>query len=267
MRLRVASTLGVLRARAASAHEAAEFEDLLAQLARDPRRGAHALARALRQRRKALDREAKRFEALLVRGCALRAAGARAVAGVDEAGMGPLAGPVVAAAVVLPERPDLPGLDDSKRLAPRTRARLAEAIRKQALAFSLAEVWPAEIDRINIYHAGLEAMRRVMAGLFAAAPHLAVDHVLVDARTIPGLRVPQTPLIHGDALDASIAAASILAKTHRDALMEAQEALHPGYGFATHKGYGTPEHLAALRRLGPCPIHRRSFAPVAAAAR
>ena len=267
MSARGESTLAALRVRAASAQEAAELACLLAELARDPRSGARALAGALRRRRRALAFETRRFEKLLARSRALRAAGARAVAGVDEAGMGPLAGPVVAAAVVLPEHPALSGLDDSKRLAPSTRARLAEAIRRQALAFSLAEVWPPEIDRINIYRAGLEAMRRGVAGLFAAAPRLAVDHVLVDARTIPGLVVPQTPLVHGDALDASIAAASILAKTHRDALMEAQERLHPGYGFARHKGYATAQHLAALKRLGPCPIHRRSFAPVAAAAR
>jgi ribonuclease HII len=261
------STLAALRARAASAREAAELQDLLTELGRDPRSGARALARVLRRRRRALLREARRFEQLLARSRALRASGARAVAGVDEVGMGPLAGPVVAAAVVLPEHPELHGLDDSKRLAPGARARLAEAIRGQALAFSVAEVWPAEIDRINIYRAGLEAMRRVMAALFAASPRVSVDHVLVDARTIPGLAVPQTPLVHGDALDASIAAASILAKTHRDTLMEQQDTLHPGYGFATHKGYATTQHLAALRRLGPCAIHRRSFAPVAAAAR
>jgi ribonuclease HII len=262
-----ASTLAALRARAASAHETEELRGLLAELARDPRCGARALAGILRRRRAALVRDARRLERLLVRSRALRAAGARAVAGVDEAGMGPLAGPVVAAAVVLPERPELPGLDDSKRLTPHARARLAEAIRRQALAFSVAEVWPAEIDQINIYRAGLEAMRRGVAALCAAAPRLPVDHVLVDARTIPGLALPQTPLVHGDALDASIAAASILAKTHRDALMELQDTLHPGYGFATHKGYATIQHLAALRRLGPCAIHRRSFAPVAAAAR
>jgi ribonuclease HII len=261
------STLAALRARAASAREAAELQGLLAELARDPRAGARLLARVLRQRRKALAREACRLERLLARSRALRAAGARAVAGVDEVGMGPLAGPVVAAAVVLPERPELHGLDDSKRLAPEVRARLAEAIRRQAVAYALAEVWPEEIDRINIYRAGLEAMRRTMAALFAGSPEVPVDHVLVDARTIPGLAVPQTPLVHGDALDASIAAASILAKTHRDALMAYQDTLHPGYGFATHKGYATAAHLAALRRLGPCAIHRRSFAPVAAAAR
>jgi ribonuclease HII len=239
----------------------------LAELTRDPRSGARVLARTLRRRREALARETRRLESLFARSRALRAAGARSVAGVDEVGMGPLAGPVVAAAVVLPEHPDLRGLNDSKRLAPRAREKLAEAIRRDALAFSVVEVWPAEIDRINIYRAGLEAMRRVVAALFASAPSLAVDHVLVDARTIPGLSVPQTSLIHGDSLDASIAAASILAKTHRDALMEDQERVHPGYGFARHKGYATAQHLAALRRLGPCPIHRRSFAPVAAAAR
>ncbi|HYB13605.1 MAG TPA: ribonuclease HII [Myxococcota bacterium] len=267
MRARVKATLATLNRRAALAHELPELETLLAELFRDARCGARTLARTLRQRKRRLAKETGHLEQLLARAQALRAAGARAVAGVDEAGMGPLAGPVVAAAVVLPERPHLRGLDDSKRLAPCTRARLAEAIRRQALGFCLAEVWPEEIDRMNIYRAGLEAMRRVVAGLFALAPRLAVDHVLVDARTIPGLAVPQTRLIHGDALDASIAAASILAKTHRDALMEAQEALHPGYGFAAHKGYATAQHLAALRRLGPCPIHRRSFAPVAAVAR
>jgi len=267
VRTRGAATLSALRSRAALAQVAADFEELLAELARDRRRGARALARGLRRRQCALAKQSQRFEQLLVHARALRAAGARVIAGVDEAGMGPLAGPVVAAAVVLPERPQLNGLDDSKCLAPRARARLAEAIRAQAVAFALAEVWPDEIDRINIYRAGLEAMRRVVAGLFAAAPGVEVDHVLVDARTIPGLSVPQTSLVHGDALDASIAAASILAKTHRDALMEAQDGLHPGYGFATHKGYATARHLSALRRLGPCPIHRRSFAPVAAAAR
>src|SRR5690606_14347445 len=169
------------------------------------------------------------------------------VAGVDEVGMGPLAGPVVAAAVVLPDRVELPGLDDSKRLLRGERERLAAAIRGQALAIAIGEVWPAELDRLNVYRAGLEAMRRAVAAL-APAP----EHLLVDARTVPGTAVPQTPIVQGDARDGSIAAASIVAKVHRDAIMRRLEDEHPGYGFARHMGYATREHLAALRRLGPC---------------
>jgi ribonuclease HII len=164
---------------------------------------------------------------------------------------------VVAAAVVLPERVALPGLDDSKRLAPELRERLAAEIRAQALALALAEVWPDEIDRRNVYRAGLEAMRRAVLAL-----PLAPDHVLVDARTIPGIAAEQTPLVGGDARDGSIAAASVVAKVHRDAIMVRLDGEFPGYGFAEHKGYATASHLAALRRRGPCPVHRRSFAPV-----
>jgi ribonuclease HII len=171
--------------------------------------------------------------------------------------MGPLAGPVVAAAVVLPERVALRGLDDSKRVPAPERERLAAAIRDQALALAIGEVWPDEIRRLNVYRAGLEAMRRAVLAL-GTPP----DHVLVDARTIPGIEAPQTPLVGGDARDGSIAAASIVAKVYRDALMVRLDADFPGYGFAEHKGYATASHLAALRRSGPCPLHRRSFAPV-----
>jgi ribonuclease HII len=190
----------------------------------------------------------------------LFAAGARRVAGVDEVGMGPLAGPVVAAAVVLPAAVDLPGLDDSKRLAPAVRERLAARIRQQALGVGLGIVEPEEVDRINVYRAGLEAMRRAVLAL-APAP----DHLLVDARTIPRLACAQTPIVGGDALDGSIAAASIVAKVARDAIMRHLDDRHPGWDLARHMGYPTPQHLAALRRLGPSPVHRRSFAPVARA--
>lgn len=234
---------------------------LLARLARalaaDPREGARALAGLAERRLDEARRERRRLAALFARRRALLRAGAQAVAGVDEVGMGPLAGPVVAAAVVLPARVHLRGLDDSKRLAAPVRERLAEAIHASALAVAVAELWPDEIDRRNIYRAGLEAMRRAVAAL-AVAP----DHVLVDARTIPDIAMPQTPLVGGDALDGSIAAASIVAKVHRDALMRRLDAEYPGYGFAQHKGYATASHLAALRRRGPCPVHRRSFAPV-----
>jgi ribonuclease HII len=179
------------------------------------------------------------------------------VAGVDEVGVGPLAGPVVAAAVVLPPRVSLPGLDDSKQLTREDRERLDVEIRAQALAVSVAEASIEEIDRLNILRASLLAMLRAVRGL-GVAP----DHVLVDARTIPDLAVPQTAVVDGDARDGSIAAASIVAKVHRDALMRRLDAALPGYGFAQHKGYATREHLAALARLGPSPQHRRSFAPV-----
>jgi ribonuclease HII len=184
----------------------------------------------------------------------LWAAGHRRIAGVDEVGRGPLAGPVVAAAVVL--RPDafMPGLDDSKRLTPRQREGLAAAVRAQAQAWCIAEVDVEEIDRINIARAAFLAMRRALAGL-----GVAVDHVLVDGFRIPGYGGGQTAIVGGDHLSNSIAAASVLAKVHRDERMRAWDRVWPGYGFARHKGYATPEHLAALERLGPCPLHRRSF--------
>jgi ribonuclease HII len=168
--------------------------------------------------------------------------------------MGPLAGPVVAAAVVFPPGLGLSGVDDSKRLTAAQRERLALDIRGVALAFAVAEVAPAEIDALNVYRAGLEAMRRAVLRLEPSP-----DLVLVDARQIPGLAVPQETLVKGDARCHAIAAASILAKTRRDALMVELDARYPGYGFAEHKGYATAVHRAALKRLGPTPIHRRSF--------
>jgi ribonuclease HII len=227
-------------------------------LERDARRGARSLAETLAKRREARRREIRRVARLFARRRQLIAAGARHVAGVDEVGVGPLAGPVVAAAVVLPARVALPGLDDSKRLTAAQRETLDIAIREQAIDVCVAEVTAAEVDRVNILRATLEAMRRAVFGL-STSP----DHVLVDARTIPGVAAPQTPLIGGDGRDGSIAAASIVAKVFRDARMRELDARHPGYGFAQHKGYGTREHLRALEELGPCSEHRRSFAPVA----
>ncbi len=230
----------------------------LSALRNDPRRGAGRLADGI-ERRLARERaEQKRLAGLLGRRRRLMAEGARAVAGVDEVGVGPLAGPVVAAAVILADPIELPGLDDSKRLSPTARERLDRAIRSQARAVSLGEVPAADVDRLNPRGASLEAMRLAVVGL-----SLFPDHVLVDARTIPDISAPQTPLIHGDAIDALIAAASIVAKVYRDALMRDYDRRYPGYGFDEHKGYGTQRHLVALRRLGPSPIHRRSFAPVA----
>lgn len=184
--------------------------------------------------------------------------GCRNVAGADEVGRGPLAGPVVAAAVIFTPTVDvarLAGLDDSKRLSPKARETLVPRIRELAVAWAIASVDVDEIDRLNIAQASFEAMRRAVVALQPPA-----EHVLVDGLRNPRLReVAHTPLVGGDGLSVSIAAASVLAKVHRDRLMTDWDLVHPEYGFADHKGYPTAEHRAALRRLGPCPLHRRSF--------
>ena len=250
-------SLGEIRERLAAAKTPTAEGRLLSLLAGDRREGARALAATLERRRTKRRAEARRLSKLFALRRSLLADGCQHVAGVDEVGVGPLAGPVVAAAVVLPVRVDLPGLNDSKQLKREERERLDRAIREQAVAFCVAEVAVPDVDRLNVLRASLEAMRRAVIGL-ATVP----DHVLVDARTIPEIEIPQTPLIGGDGRDGSIAAASILAKVHRDALMRRLDEAHPGYGFARHKGYATREHLDALTRLGPSPEHRRSFAPV-----
>lgn len=189
---------------------------------------------------------------------AAQAQGARRVAGVDEAGRGPLAGPVVAAAVILEPDADLPGLADSKRLTPRQREALFPQIYQQARGVGVGVVDAAVIDRINILQAALQAMHEALAAL-PEPP----DWVLVDGpHPLPHLDLPQTPVVRGDARSASIAAASIVAKVTRDHIMVRLDALFPGYGLAQHKGYPTPVHLQHLSALGPSPIHRLSFAPV-----
>jgi len=225
----------------------------------DTRAGARALGVSADRRLAALRAERERMAELFALRERLRSRGVRLVAGVDEVGVGPLAGPVVAAAVVLPDAVDLPGLDDSKKLSRSARERLDAAIREQALGIGIGEVSHQEIDRRNIFQASLEAMRRAVKAL-PAEP----DHLLVDARHIGGISIEQTALVHGDARDGSIAAASIVAKVYRDALMTELDQRYPGYGFARHMGYGTPQHLAALQRLGATPVHRRSFRVVAA---
>ncbi|MBC7205408.1 MAG: ribonuclease HII [Methyloversatilis sp.] len=183
-------------------------------------------------------------------------------AGVDEAGRGPLCGPVYAAAVILdPSRP-IDGLNDSKKLSEKKREALAPLIRERALAWAIGIATVEEIDRLNILHATMLAMRRAVEGL-AVPP----DQVLIDGNRVPpGLTAPARAIVGGDASEAAISAASILAKTGRDHEMMALAALYPQYGIAKHKGYPTAEHLAALRIHGPSPIHRRSFAPVAQSA-
>jgi len=176
------------------------------------------------------------------------------VAGVDEAGRGPLAGPVVAAAVILPLRAYLPRLNDSKALSPTARESLAAQIRQVAEAWAIGEASVAEIDQLNILRASHLAMRRALSAL--PVPALAA---LIDGLPVPGLGWPHLAVVRGDSLGPSISAASILAKQHRDQLMVELDCAYPGYGLARHKGYPTPEHIETLGRLGPCPVHRRSF--------
>jgi ribonuclease HII len=179
------------------------------------------------------------------------------ICGIDEAGCGPLAGPVVAAAVILDPKRRIYGLRDSKVLKPERREQLAKRIRERAIAWAVAEASVDEIDSINILQARLLAMRRAVDALTVTPAY-----ALVDGTQMPRLPFPGRAIIAGDALEPAISAASILAKTVRDGMMRAFDAVHPGYGFAQHMGYATPEHCERLQALGPCILHRRSFAPV-----
>ncbi len=199
-----------------------------------------------------LEKELLRLEAMKAyekenKDCAL-------ICGIDEAGRGPLAGPVAAGAVILPRDCTILYLNDSKKLSEKRREELFLEIKEKALAWNVAVVSPARIDEINILQATYEAMRAAIGGL-SQMP----DLLLNDAVTIPGMEIPQIPIVKGDAKSVSIAAASILAKVTRDHLMAEYDKLYSGYGFAKHKGYGTAAHIAALRELGPSPIHRRTF--------
>ncbi len=186
----------------------------------------------------------------------LWAQGSRLIAGVDEVGRGSLFGPVVAAAVVLDPAYRIRGLRDSKLLPEQDRDRLAEKIREHALAIAVASVDAARIDQINIYQASRQAMREAVAQLDPRPEHLLIDAMRIESDC------PQTPIIHGDALSASIAAASIIAKVERDRMLREWDAVFPLYRLGSNKGYSTPEHLTALRQHGPSPLHRMSFAPV-----
>jgi ribonuclease HII len=241
----------------------ARFEDRdptraeLAALKADTRAGVLAIVARVENARRKEAAETRKLHAKQKFERELWAQGLTLVAGCDEAGVSPLAGPVVAGAVILRAEDRIRGVDDSKTLDPETRARLAVEIRARAVCWAVGVVGPEEIDALNIYRGSLLAMRRALEGL-SSRP----EHVLLDARRVPEFAVPQTPIIKGDLLSHSIGAASILAKTHRDGLMVALDAEYPGYGFAAHKGYPVPAHFESLKRLGPCAIHRRSFAPV-----
>lgn len=187
--------------------------------------------------------------------------GTKLIAGIDEAGRGPLAGPVSAAAIILPDDPFLcqkyHGVRDSKQMRPADREYWADILMREALSFGTGFASSGEIDTLGIIPATLLAVQRALTSMPIQPQHLLLDYI-----QLPDVIIPQTPIIKGDARCLSIAAASILAKTARDALMREMEACYPGYGFAKHKGYATREHLTALDRLGPCPIHRYSFSPI-----
>lgn len=226
-------------------------------LRNDPRVGARSILAAVEKRRHASRAEGQRLRHMLHYEQIHWSAGLQRVAGVDEAGMSPLAGPVVAAAVILPVNAKIPEVDDSKKLDAPRRERLAGRIKEKALCFGIGVVEPEEIDKVNIYHAGLLAMSRAVQAL-SPEP----EALLIDARRLKDLPYQQESIVKGDQKSLSIAAASILAKTFRDAKMIEYDEQYPGYGFARHKGYPVKEHYAALDKLGACPIHRRSFAPV-----
>jgi ribonuclease HII len=231
---------------------------LLEALDTDTRQGARALARRLRGLQGKNRAEGQRLRHLLRFENELWEQGHTHVAGVDEAGRGPLAGPVVAAAAILPRGWKLEGLDDSKKIADEARRdTLAEAIKRGAVAWAVGVAEAEEIDRLNIRRASLLAMHRALQAL-----GIQPTFVLLDAFTIPECPLPQRGIIKGDALSLSIAAASVLAKTTRDRLMRELDVQYPGYGLAEHKGYPTASHVQALRERGVLPIHRRSFAPV-----
>ncbi len=227
----------------------------LKKISRDPRRGVRGLYESLRRRANGEKQRRLHLDALLNFERVLWRTGVRWIAGVDEVGVGPLAGPVVAAAVVFPPGVEIDGVDDSKKLDRETRERLAVEIHEKAEGVAIAAAEVEEIDRINIYHAALLAMRRAVEAL-----PMVPQHVLVDARQVPGLPMPQNPFNKGDGINFSIAAASIVAKVHRDRLMVELDGAYPAYGFARHKGYATAEHQEAIRRHGPCPVHRQSYA-------
>lgn len=234
--------------------------ELEATLRADQRAGARAILEQVERRRRERRAEGQRLRWMLQFERALWGKDVLLVAGIDEAGMSPLAGPVAAAAVVLEPEWRAAGLNDSKQVPPERRLELAERIKREATAWAVGFAESEEIDRVNIYWAGIAAMQRAVESL-----GLTPQHLLIDARKLRGVPIEQTRIVKGDERSLSIAAASILAKTERDARMVAYAREYPGYGFEQHKGYPVREHVSALRRQGACPIHRRSFAPVRAA--
>ncbi len=200
-----------------------------------------------------LEKQQTRLQEMLVHERGLWAVGKNHIAGVDEVGRGPLAGPVVTAAVLLPKDFARLGVDDSKKLSPKKRDELFDQIKEAAVCWAIGRREPQRIDEINILVATKEAMRDAIMAL-----EIKPDHVLIDAVRLQGMDIPQTSIIHGDAISVSIAAASIIAKVTRDREMEKMAVLYPGYAFESNKGYGTKAHYEGLAALGPCPIHRNT---------
>lgn len=224
-----------------------------AELMNDPRKGVVAFAQKTLRAHERVVHERARLEELWRFENEAYAQGYRAIVGTDEVGRGPLAGPVVAAAVVLPRGVEILGINDSKKLSEKRREALAEEIKAKALAYKIAEVSPAEIDRVNILHAAERAMKEAVEALPFG------DYLLVDGQNQLDVRLPVRNLIGGDSISISIAAASIIAKVYRDHLMVQLDSVYPQYNFAQNKGYGTADHYAALQKYGPSPVHRRSF--------
>jgi len=224
-----------------------------AELMNDPRKGVVAFAQKTLRAHERVVHERARLEKLWRFENEAYAQGYRAIVGTDEVGRGPLAGPVVAAAVVLPRGVEILGINDSKKLSEKRREALAEEIKAKALAYKIAEVSSAEIDRVNILHAAERAMKEAVEALPFG------DYLLVDGQSQLDVRLPVRNLIGGDSISISIAAASIIAKVYRDHLMVQLDSVYPQYNFAQNKGYGTADHYAALQKYGPSPVHRRSF--------
>lgn len=224
-----------------------------AELMNDPRKGVVAFAQKTLRAHERVVHERARLEKLWRFENEAYAQGYRAIVGTDEVGRGPLAGPVVAAAVVLPRGVEILGINDSKKLSEKRREALAEEIKAKALAYKIAEVSSAEIDRVNILHAAERAMKEAVEALPFG------DFVLADGQNQLDVRLPVRNLIGGDGLSITIAAASIIAKVYRDHLMVQLDSVYPQYNFAQNKGYGTADHYAALQKYGPSPVHRRSF--------
>jgi ribonuclease HII len=233
-------------------------EALIAKLQRDPRAGVRALADSLENRRERGSRLETKHEEMLAIERGLRANGSNHIAGLDEAGRGPLAGPVSVGCVILPENIHLPGLDDSKKMSAKAREEMYARIAEEAVAWTVVLLDHLEIDELGIHGAVMEGMRRAVDRL-----GFRPDTALVDGRSLPGLGCRERAIVDGDALCLSIAAASVMAKVTRDRVMVEMDARYPEYGFAGHKGYGCEEHVEALRKYGPCPIHRFSFRTIA----
>jgi ribonuclease HII len=232
---------------------------MIRRLSRDPREGVRRLAATAGARLEREAAEQRRLDALMTRQYGLHALGLAVVAGIDEVGRGALAGPVTACAVVLDPSSRIVGLNDSKRLTRESRIKIADVVCTSCVAYCVAHVGPADIDRYGIAPATRRAWAAALEGL-----RMHVDHVLLDGNDPGALPVPTTAVVRGDSSESSIAAASVVAKVARDRLMAAAAESHPGYGFEVNFGYGTPEHMAAIAELGPSTLHRISFAPLSA---